>query len=416
MTFLDGLQNWMVNLNLPVFLIVGLFAFGAYFLGNTVKLIRLPSIIGFMAAGVLLGPSLLNLLSDSVTADLSFITSIALSFVALSIGLELKTSSLGRQGKALILIILGESFLAFIFVFVTVYLISGDAILALLLGAIAPPSAPAGTVAIIQEYRAKGKLTNTLYAIVGFDDGLGIVIYGFASAIAIAVISAASGAAHHSVVRLIAEPFLELSVSIAIGAAVAFLYSFISRHKRSSQELFVLTATFIFLTTGLCEFFGFSYILANMIFGIIVVNTQSSAFVQKIRDLLQPIMPFLFLLFFTLAGAGLHVSVLPALGFIGLGYIVARAAGKVAGATLGAVIGKAEKTLKRYAGIGILSQAGLAIGLALVLKQKLEATGDRGVEMGAVILTTITATSIVFEIIGPIFARLALKRAGEIET
>jgi Kef-type K+ transport system membrane component KefB len=414
MTFLHNFQNWVDGLNLPVFLIIGLFAFGSYFLGNAVKRIRLPSIIGFMAAGVLLGPSLLNLLSDSVTADLSFITSVALSFVALSIGLELKFSSIRREGKAIVLIILCESLLAFVLVFLVVYLISGDLLISLLFGALAPPSAPAGTVAVIQEFKARGKLTNALYAVVGFDDGLGIVIYGFASAIAMSILATASGGEALSVARLIAEPFFELSLSIAIGAVAAFLFTLISKNKRSTQELFILTATFIFLTTGVCELFGFPFILANMVLGIVIVNTQSSSFVQKIRDVLGPIMPFLFLLFFTLAGANLHVSVLPALGLVGAGYIAARSAGKIAGATLGAIIGKAQKVLKKYVGIGILSQAGVAIGLSLVLKQELTAFGPRGVEIGSKILTTITATSIVFEIIGPIFAKLALKRAGEI--
>ena len=414
MQLIQSVQSWFDMQNLPVFLIVGLFTFGAYVLGNTARLIKLPSIIGFMVTGVFLGPSIINLLSEHAVADLSFLTSLALSFVALSIGLELKFSALKNQGRAMTLIILGESLLAFLLVFLAVFLITGDIVLAILFGAIAPPSAPAGTVAVIQEYRARGPLTNALYTVVGFDDGLGIIIFGFASAIATSILSADIGGAPVSTWRLIGWPFAEIAMSAAIGAALAFLFTLISRRKRSVQELLILIVAFLFTATGLCELLGLSYILANMVFGIVVVNTQPSAFVQKIRDVLTPLMPVLFLLFFTLAGANLHISTIPALGTVGIGYIFARGIGKIAGASLGAIAGRAAKVLKKYLGIGILSQAGVAIGLSLVLKQELTTFGGRGAEIGAVILTTITATSIIFEIIGPIFARVALKKAGEI--
>ena len=414
MTPLHNLQAWVLGLDLPAFLAVGLFTLGAYFFGSAVRVAKLPSIIGFMITGVLLGPSVLNVLSEHIVGDLSFITSLALSFVALSIGLELKFSSLKSQGRAMTFIILGESLAAFALVFLVVYLISGDLVLAILFGAIAPPSAPAGTVAVIQEYKARGPLTNALFAVVGFDDGLGIIIYGFASAIALSLLSSAGGAASVSVLMLIVAPLAEILLSIAVGAGLALLYSALSRKKRSTQELLILTAAFLFAITGISELFGLSFILANMVFGIVIVNTQSSAFVQKIRDVLMPLMPFLFLLFFTLAGANLHLAALPALGLIGLGYIIARSVGKISGATLGATLGRAAPNLRKYLGIGILSQAGVAIGLSLVVKQELSALGPRGAEIGSIILTTITATSIIFEVIGPIFARIALKRAGEI--
>ena len=175
----------------------------------------------------------------------------------------------------------------------------------------------------------------------------------------------------------------------------------------------MLTA-FVFICTGITSRLGFSFILANMVVGIIITNTQTSSFVQRLRDVLSPLMPLLFLLFFALAGANLHIAALPALGLVGIAYIVARSVGKIGGATLGAYIGGAEKKLRKYSGIGILSQAGVAIGLSLVIKEEFASFGQRGADIGTAILTTVTATSIIFEIIGPILARVALKRAGEI--
>ncbi|MBT3274628.1 MAG: hypothetical protein HN368_15835 [Spirochaetales bacterium] len=415
MIFLHNLQSSVFNLGLPTFLVIGILAICAYFAGNAARRIRFPSIIGFMIMGVVLGPSLLNIVSEHILSDLSFLTTLALSFVAVSIGLELNFGVLKSQGKAVASIILGESLIAFLLVFLAVYLISGDIVIAILFGSIAPPSAPAGTVAVIQEYKARGPLTNTLYAVVGFDDGLGIVIFGFASAFAFSILGSETGAVQPSILKLIGEPFLEIGASIVVGGIMSLLFSLLARKRRSVSEVLILLVTFLFLSTGVCEIIGLSYILANMVLGIVVVNTQSGVFVQKIRDALSPLMPLLFLLFFGLAGANLHLAALPAVGLIGAAYILARSAGKIGGATLGAFIGKASSNLKKYAGIGILSQAGVAIGLSLVLKQELLEFGSRGEEIGAVVLTTITATSIVFEIVGPVLAKVALKRSGEIQ-
>ncbi|MAG13654.1 MAG: hypothetical protein CMN78_03555 [Spirochaetales bacterium] len=416
MQFLSSYHDWIESLGLPPLLLLGFSTAIAFYLGSAARRLRLPSIIGFMVIGVLMGPSVFNLLSETKLTDFSVITRIALSFVALSIGLELKFSAMKSSGRAMTFIILGESLLAFAVVFVAVLLVTGDVVMSLLFGAIAPPSAPAGTVAVIQENRARGPLTNALYAVVGFDDGLGIVIFGFVSAIAMSIIGSAPlpGEASLSFLSLIGLPIVEIIASMGIGAILGLLFSVLGRKRRSSPEVLILLIACIFFCTGATLHFGFSFILANMVIGIIVVNTQASPFVQRIRDVLSPLMPFLFLLFFMLAGASLHLAALPALGLIGIVYLGARSAGKIGGATFGALVGRAEKVLRRYIGIGILSQAGVAIGLSLVVKEEFAAFGQRGADIGAAILTTITATSIVFEIIGPIFARIALKGAGEI--
>ena len=171
----------------------------------------------------------------------------------------------------------------------------------------------------------------------------------------------------------------------------------------------------VLFITGISLKFHLSYILTNMIAGMVIVNTQPSALIQKIRDELNSSMPLLFVLFFVLAGAHLHIEKLPSLGIIGIVYIVCRSIGKITGAFSGAVLGKAESKLKKYVGIGILSQAGVAIGLALITSHEFAQLGEAGLKIGSAVITTITATSIVFEIIGPIFARIALLKAGEIK-
>jgi Kef-type K+ transport system membrane component KefB len=144
------------------------------------------------------------------------------------------------------------------------------------------------------------------------------------------------------------------------------------------------------------------------------VNTQPDSFIQKIRTELTQAMPLLFILFFILAGANLNISLLPSLGLLGIIYILARSTGLTGGAWFGAWVGKAEEKIKKYLGMGILSQAGVAIGLALIVKREFSVLSVHGVEIGSTIITTITATSIIFEIIGPILTKVGLEKAGEI--
>ena len=179
---LEIFRGMLENLSLPVLLVVGVITTLGFYAGKSMRYVRLPSIIGFMIIGVLIGPSLMDILDGPLQARLSFITEIALGFVALSIGLELNFRALKELGRGIIIIIVCESFLAFVVVTAGIYLLTGNLALSLAFGAIAPASAPAGTVAVIQEYRARGNLTRALYAVVGFDDGLGIIIFGLVSA------------------------------------------------------------------------------------------------------------------------------------------------------------------------------------------------------------------------------------------
>jgi Kef-type K+ transport system membrane component KefB len=188
----------------------------------------------------------------------------------------------------------------------------------------------------------------------------------------------------------------------------------LARKVKNNRDIFTLLFGAILISTGLSLRFHLSTILTNMVVGIIIVNTQSANFISRVRTQLTEFMPLLFILFFVLAGANLHLAALPSLGLIGLIYFAARSSGLVGGAALGATLGRADTTLRKYLGLGILSQAGVAIGLALIVKQDFSHLGESGAMIGSSVITTITATSIFFELIGPITAKLGLKKAGEI--
>jgi Kef-type K+ transport system membrane component KefB len=391
----------------------------AFYVGRVARLAKLPSLIGYMVVGVLLGPSVLHLLDEPSMERLSFITEIALGFVAFSIGSELNLASLKRLGSGIISIILAESFGAFFVVVIGIYLLTHDLPLALIFGSMAPASAPAGTVAVIQECKAKGNLTKTLYAVVGFDDGLAIIIFGFAAALAKNLLIAEASGASEGILGALFAPAKEIGLSLVVGSVVGLLFYRMVRELKSGRDILIVVFGVILFCTGLSIRWHLSLILTNMVVGFILANARHESLLHRVTSPLLEVMPLLFVLFFCLAGAHLQLSALPALGVIGVVYILGRSAGLIGGARLGAVFGHVESKVKKYVGLGILSQAGVAIGLSLIVKHEfalLDAkyTLPHAVQIGSSVLATITATCIFFEIVGPILTKVALKRAGEI--
>jgi len=399
--------------------LLGVVTIAGFYMGRTVRIIKLPSLIGYMVLGVILGPSLLHLLSEPAMEHLSFITEIALGFVAFGIGAELSLSTLKRLGPGIISIILAESFAAFFVVTGAVYFLTYDLPLSLIFGAMAPASAPAGTVAVIQECKAKGSLTKALYAVVGFDDGLAIIIFGFAAAFAKNLLVAEATGYNGDILPAMWLPLKEIGLSILVGGVIGFAFCQMVRKLQSSRDILIVIFGTVLLATGLSIRWHLSLIMTNMVVGFVLVNTRREALVHRVMAPLLEIMPLLFILFFCLAGAHLELSTLPALGTLGVVYIIARSVGLIGGARIGSMIGHVDDKIKRYIGLGILSQAGVAIGLSLIVKHEfglLDAKYNipHALTIGAVVLTTITATCIFFEVIGPILTKVALSRAGEI--
>ncbi len=209
-------------------------------------------------------------------------------------------------------------------------------------------------------------------------------------------------------------PFAEVIMSFISGIVGAAVFIFLARRLSSSRDIFILLFAIVLSLTGLSNMWHMSLILTNMVMGFIIVNTQGNQLLERLHTELEMTMPLLFILFFVLAGANLHVAALPALGLLGLIYILARSVGLVSGAAIGATLGKMESKIKKYLGMGILSQAGVAIGLALIVKNEFVEFGSHGERIGAIVITTVTATCIFFELIGPILTKIGLEKAGEI--
>jgi hypothetical protein len=213
-----------------------------------------------------------------------------------------------------------------------------------------------------------------------------------------------------------AQPLFELGLSLAIGALLGLLFAGLARRLKPFSYLPALIFGFIAAATGLCMKFNLSLILMNMMLGFVLANTSSASSVRSIVGQLKNYMPLLFILFFLLAGAHLQIASLPALGLLGVVYILTRSAGLLGGSWLGASIGKSEPKIRKYLGLGILSQAGVAIGLALIVTHEFTSIGTtHSIAIAAAVITSITATSVFFELIGPILTKYALRKAGEIK-
>lgn len=376
--------------------------------GKLSNRVKFPAVIGYILAGLVLGPSFLNLFNEAFLKDLGLVSDLTLGLVAFIIGSEMRLGILRSVGKGILLIILAESFFAFFAVFGLIYFLTHKLYLALLFGAMAPASAPAGTVVVLQEFRAKGPLTNALLTVVGLDDGLAILIYAFAAALAKIAISNA----HISLQATVGQPLLEIAGALVLGGGLGLIMAFVAKKIASKQELLILTLAAVLLCVGLSNLLHFSLILSNLAFGMIIANTYLRTS-RRTYDVIHNITPPLYVLFFVIAGAHLQIRLLPAMGLIGVLYIIGRSFGLISGAWFGATVSKAHENVRKYLGLGILSQAGVAIGLALLVGREFGDLNGVGKEVSIMVINTIAATTIIFEIVGPLTTKFAISRAGE---
>ncbi len=391
-------------------LVVGVAVVVGYVVGKLAAKLKLPEVVGYIVGGLLLGPSLTNLFTLELLERMDLVSDLALALVAFTIGTELMVDLLKRLGRGLFVVTLAESSITFLVVAAGVYLLGRDLPLALILGAVAAASAPAGTVVVLQEYKAKGTLTSLLLAIVGLDDGVGVMIYAFAISIAKLFVDHSTALSFAQVVQ---GPILEILGAIALGACIGVLLALAVRKARTTGEMLTMVLGGTLICAGMSNLFGVSLILANLVVGAAVANISPRS-VRRAFGAVQNITGPIYILFFVLAGAHLQVKLLLSMGAIGLIYIVSRCAGKMTGASLGAAIARMEPRIRKYVGLGLLSQAGLAVGLALMVGRELGDLGADGARLALVTINTVAATTIVFEFIGPVTLKAALTGAGEI--
>ncbi len=389
------------------FLILGFMLVVGYAGGKGGGKFKAPQVVGYIVAGVLIGASGLNLLTLEISQDLKALSNFALALIGFSIGGELVFYRLKNLGRSIITISILESLGAFFLVGLSVWLYTGNVPMALIFGALASATAPAATVDVLWECKAKGPLTSTLFAVVGIDDAVALIIYGFAASIAKVMIRGGE----LSLFQTIRVPAQEIVGSVAVGLVVGFILSYFVKQIRNRNELFLLSLGAILICSGLAHSYHLSIILTNMVLGITLINLAEVASRQAFRAIAD-FTPPIYVLFFVLVGARLQVGLLPQLGVLGGIYIVMRVMGKSFGAYTGARISHATPVVRKYLGFGLLSQAGVAIGLALETWSTFSAYPE-GVQLGMLALNVITATTFIFQIIGPPLTKYAIFKAGE---
>jgi Kef-type K+ transport system membrane component KefB len=376
-----------------------------FLVGKGTHFLKVTAVVGYIITGIIIGPDVLGIIQLTPN-EVETITNVALGFVAFIIGGELTRTLIKKMGKSIVAIIIGESFGAFILVFLGVYFITNDIPEAIIFAAMAPASAPAGTVAVMQEYKAKGKLTDSILAVVGLDDALAILIYAFS----IALVGILLSAGIFSMSNAVITPLIEIGGALLIGFIVGLVFSITLKKLVEKEEILVVSLIAIFITAGLSLFLGVSLILACMVLGMVIINiypVDNKPIFDQIKSISLPI----YILFFVVAGINLQIELLLTIGLLGGVYIICRSAGLISGSYLAALASKADPVIRNNLGFGILSQAGVAIGLALLASHKLSSLGMP--ELGSLVITTIAATTVIFEIIGPLSARFAIIRAGE---
>ncbi|MGN0538933.1 MAG: cation:proton antiporter [Candidatus Fimenecus sp.] len=366
------------------------------------KKINLPNVTGYLIAGLIAGPYCLKIFSAGELDNMTVVTNAALGFIAFSIGGEFKLSALKQLGAKIFVITLFEAVGASVLVSAVLLAMGYNAPLALVLGAIASATAPAATLMVVRQYKASGPVTSTLLPVVAIDDAVCLMLFSILSSVA-KTIEAGNG---FQVYATIVKPLIEIALSLVIGFAVGIALSLCSKFFKSRANRISLVVTAVFLGVGLSELMGLSSLLLCMAIGAALANFSPVS--DAVLEGTDRWTPPLFMLFFVISGAQFNFSILPQVGIVGVAYILLRSFGKYFGAMAGCAIVKTEKTVRKYLGITLLPQAGVAIGMAQL---SLTVVPEYGEQIRAVVL----CATLIYELVGPLLTKAALTKAGEIK-
>lgn len=426
-------------MSLPIFLYVAILLIVALLSTRLMKVLKLPNVTGYIITGIIVGPFVLGLFFNNFTYEgietseiynfvkqMGWVSTVALGFIAFSIGTSFKKNAIKAVGKRVIIITILEAVGGSLFVFIS--LLSAHFIfpthisieLVLTLSAIASATAPAATLMVIKQYKAKGSLVDTLLPVVALDDAAALILFAILFQIAVGLASGGD----ISIYRMLFKPLIEIAMSLAFGAVIGLLISWLNRFFKSRNNKLVLCIFSVFISLGLYVLFkqeplgGFelSSLLMCMVAGMMFTNFAKDS--DRTLDILERFTSPIYMMFFVLSGASLDLSVfingkgLIILAVAGV-YVVFRVVGKYVGAFAGASITKSEPKVKKYLGLTLVPQAGVAIGLATnanVLFAQFEETKEAAIMVLAIVLTS----TLIYELIGPLVSKYALSKAGEI--
>ncbi|MGN0819245.1 MAG: cation:proton antiporter [Christensenellaceae bacterium] len=372
------------------------------------NLLKLPNVTAYLVAGLILSPYTFKLMKPELLESFSILSTIALGFIAFSIGFCFKIGNLKALGSKIYTITVVQAVATAVLVdvsLVVLHLVAPEKISlseVLVLGAIATATAPAATLLVVKQYKAHGIVTDTLLPVVAIDDAVGLIIFSVSLSVAKAL---ATGDAL-TVTNMLLEPLKEIILSLLTGGAIGLLLSVLSRWFDSRANRITLIIIGVFLGVGLSEAFGLSSLLLCMMIGAVYCNLYKQN--EKVMEVYDRWTHPLYIIFFVLSGAELNVRIIFSVGIIGIIYLVARSIGKYTGAFLGASLAKSDKNVRKYLGFTLLPQAGVAIGMSAVVMQELPQFGES-------VRTVVLCATLIYELVGPLITKIALKKAGEID-
>lgn len=382
---------------------IAIMLFFGFLLTRLTKLLKLPNVTAYIIAGIIIGPYCINLIPNYIISGMDFLSDIALAFIAFSTGEFFKFSVLKKNGLKVIIITIFESLMATILVFITCFVILHlNLSFSIILGALAAATAPASTMMTIRQTKAKGDFVDTLLQVVALDDVVGLIAYSVAISIALSFNSNSL-----NIIDIIKPIFLNIG-SLIIGGLFGLIMKLLIPQKRSKDNKLIISISLIFAFCGLCAIFDVSPLLGCMAMGTIYINSTND---EKLFKQLNYFSPPILLLFFVRSGVNFKLDSLfngsslvgsTPLIIIGIIYFFIRILGKYSGAYLGCLITKKDKNVRNYLGMALIPQAGVAIGLATLGARAL------GGEAGIALETIILASSVLYELIGPVLAKLSL--------
>lgn len=382
---------------------IGIILISGIIMGILVTYIKLPKVTGYLIAGVLIGPSVLKIIPKNISGNFGIISEVALGFIAYSIGSEFNFRHIKKIGNKIIIITICEALGAVILVdFVMFFIYKQSLPFSLVIGAISAATAPAATLMVIRQYKAKGPLVNTLLPIVAMDDAVGIIIFGVSITIAKSLLSF-NGTI--SFFQMFIIPLWEIFLAIAIGTTIGIVLTFIANKASGEDQLLNITIASLFVSIGISVQLNLSPLLVCMAIGATITNIIPNT--KRIFSIVDRFTPPVFVAFFTVAGVELNISLLKDVGVLGLVYILSRVLGKMLGASIGAKLAQSPSVVQKYLGLTLVPQAGVAIGLAMVAEVTLPSP------YGSKIRTIILAATVIYELVGPLLTKIAIFKAGE---
>lgn len=398
--------------------------FSGLMLSRLAKLAGLPAVTAYLVAGILIGPYLLGAIgveglgfvSHENVDSFGIISDVALGFIAFCIGNEFRLAQLKQIGKKATVIGIFQAVITTLVVdaaLIALHFAMPEVLplpAAIVLGAVASATAPAATLMVVRQYKAKGPVTDVLLPVVALDDAVGLVLFAISFGIAKALISGSV-----DVISIILEPILEVVLSLGLGFLMGLLFTYCERFFHSRSKRLSMSVAFVFVTVAISMIdfhigevhVAFSSLLSCMMLGTVFCNLCD--FSEELMDRLDRWTGPLYILFFVLSGAELELSVFKqgAVVLIGVVYIIARSLGKYFGARTSAQITHCDKNIVNYLGITLLPQAGVALGMAI----KAQTLG----EQGAIVANITLLAVLIYELVGPMLTKMALLKAGEIK-